>query len=164
MSNQPLTIKVDTVDKTLIIAMTGRIEEQFVQLVNQLSPVFTKFHQIQIDLDQLNFINSSGIREWVKMMALLKERKTILKRCPVFMIRQANLVDGFFNDNTVIESFYVSYYNEENDKEITVLYEKSKHYGKGYMQIPDVVIRDGLSFNIDVIREKYFSFLEKSVK
>lgn len=164
MSNQSLSVKIDTVDTTLVIAMIGRIEEQFVQFVTQLSPVFLKFHQIQIDMENLTFINSSGIREWVKMMTLLKDRKTIFKKCPVFMIRQANLVDGFFNDNTDILSFYVSYYNEEVDKEISVLYEKSKHYGKGYIQIPDIVNRDGIAFHIDVVREKYLNFLEKYTK
>ena len=164
MSNLPFSVKIDTVDSNLIISMTGKIEDQFSQLVNQLSPIFLKFHQIHIDMDQLTFINSSGIREWVKMMMQLKERKTIFKRCPAFMIRQANLVNGFFNDNTEILSFYVSYYNETTDKEISVLYEKSKHYGKGYLNIPDIVVEQGEEYKIDVIRSKYFSFLEKIQK
>ncbi len=161
MSNLPFSVKIDTVDSNLIISMSGKIEDQFSQLINQLSPIFLKFHQIHIDMDQLTFINSSGIREWVKMMILLKDRKTIFKKCPVFIIRQANLVDGFFNDNTEVLSFYVSYYNESTDKEISVLYEKSKHYGKGYLNIPDLVLQDGIEYKIDVIRSKYFAFLEK---
>ena len=144
--------------------MAGKIEDQFSQLVNQLAPIFLKFHQVHIDMDQLTFVNSSGIRDWVKMMILLKDRTTIFRKCPVFIIRQANLVDGFFNSNTEVLSFYVSYYSESTDKEISVLYEKLKDYGKGYLNIPDIVVQDGVEYRIDVIRSNYFNFLDKTKK
>lgn len=159
MSNQKLSIKLETKDSVLTIYMSGQIEDQFSKFALQLGAIVGKFETIQFDLGQVTFINSSGIREWIKMLIILNRTRTVFFNCPVFMIQQANLVDGFFNTNSEIASFFVPYYSESANQETQVLYEKGKDYDTHFINIPDVVSENEVEYKIDAIREKFFSFL-----
>lgn len=161
VSSLPFKVKVETIDSNLMITVSGAIDSTFSSFINQMSPLFPKFHQIQIEMGELTHINSAGIREWIRMMILLKDRKTIFKRCPVFIIRQANMVDGFLNYNTIVDSFYVNYFCDNTESEISVLFERNKHYGKGFNKIPDSITQDGQIFSIEIIRSTFFEFLDR---
>ena len=158
---QALKINLETNNSTLIISMDGKIEDQFSKFVLQLSSVIHKFQEVEINMDKITFINSPGIREWIRLMVLLKNMKTAISFCPPLIVNQINLVEGFVNKNTVMKSFYVSYYNEEKDIEKKILYVSGKDYATDFLNIKEHVEEDGNIFKLDVIKIKYFNFLGK---
>jgi len=142
-----------------IFNITGSIDETFGQGTGSL-PTSGK---VDINLKGLKSINSTGIREWIKMMQKLKEAQISFFECPKVFIDQVNMVQGFAPENAKIMSFYVPYFNEENETEKSVLIVHGEHYQDGAIKaLPKVVDEQGAEMEIDVVEAKYFKFIKGS--
>ena len=71
--------------------ISGSIDETFGQVAGVM-PTFGKF---DINLRGLKSINSTGIREWIKLMQKLKAVQISFYECPKVFIDQVNLTDRY---------------------------------------------------------------------
>ena len=144
--------------KTMLM-LAGQIDESFP----------TELHGIKvgpeviINLDQVKMINSLGIREWIKFMGALGSAKIEFVKSPKIFIDQVNMVQGFITPNCKIKSFYVPYFNEDNNVEKNVLYSFGQEFGEGFLNVkPSMKLEDGTELDLDVVEQKYFKFLKSS--
>jgi ABC-type transporter Mla MlaB component len=89
------------------IALEGSIDDQA-----KLLPVLeqaNRQHQLTLDLGGIKFINSIGVREWIKFLAAATKQNIALAlhRVPVVMVHQLNLVPACRGGT--IHSFMVPY-------------------------------------------------------
>ncbi len=137
--------------------LSGSIDETFGQATGEL-PTFGKY---AINFKGLKSINSTGIREWIKLMQKLKTVQLSFSECPKVFIDQVNMIQGFAPANTKILSFYVPYFNELNECEKSVLLVYGKHYADGkILELPKVLDEKGGEMEIDVVEAKYFKFIK----
>ncbi len=137
--------------------LSGSIDETFGQATGEL-PTFGKY---AINFKGLKSINSTGIREWIKLMQKLKTVQLSFSECPKVFIDQVNMIQGFAPANTKILSFYVPYFNELNECEKSILLVYDKHYADGkILELPKVLDEKGGEMEIDVVEAKYFKFIK----
>ena len=88
------------------VALTGRIDDStsFEQLAQQLPA-----GGVAIDTSGITFINSIGMREWMRLIRILRERGPIvLERVADVLMTQMNLIPEFATSVT-ITSFHAQY-------------------------------------------------------
>ena len=137
--------------------LSGSIDETFGLATGALPVV----GDAAFNLKGLKSINSTGIREWIKLMQKMKAVKISFLECPKVFIDQVNMVQGFAPDNSKIMSFYVPYFNETNETEKNVLLIHGEHYGDGKIKsLPKVVDDKGVEMELDVVEAKYFKFIK----
>lgn len=130
----------------------------------------TKFtDQVVFDFDNVEHINSTGIKHWVHWVAKISEANPLLKfyfvNCPKPIVDQINMVDGFLPPNSVVKSFKVPYFCEVCDKDMTCTFVLGREYnfenGKALLNIPDNTCdRGDCGMEPDVVEQKYFRFLK----
>lgn len=115
---------------------------------------------ISFDFNQVNMINSCGIREWIKFLEKIPEATHVIyNNCPQIIIEQINMVHGFFRKGASINSFYAPYFCENCDKEnkVHLMAEQVKNRKAPKMECPKC--EEVMDF--DAIEAQYFSFLGK---
>lgn len=141
------------------IEIIGSIDENF----NQFTKDIPKAGEVEISLQSLKSINSTGIREWIKLMQSIPGAQISFTNCPKIFIDQVNMVSGFIPASSKVLSFYVPYYNEDLDKEALVLYKLGENYTANSVQVQDHhKDAQGNMFELDVVKAKYFKFIQPS--
>lgn len=115
---------------------------------------------ISFDFNQVNMINSCGIREWIKFLEKIPEATHVIyNNCPQIIIEQINMVHGFFRKGASINSFYAPYFCESCDKEnkVHLMADQVKNRKAPKMECP----KCGEEMDFDAIEAQYFSFLGK---
>ena len=116
---------------------------------------------VEINLNEIKMINSLGIREWIKFVNSVQSKNVSITYCPKIFIDQVNMVQGFIPAEFKIKSFYVPYFNEDDDLEKSVLYVSGEDYGDGFLNVKSTINHDsGAVLDIDVMEQKYFKFLK----
>jgi hypothetical protein len=140
-----------------VLTLVGQIDESFPPELHNFKPS----KELVINLDQVKMINSLGIREWIKFMNANSSTKIEFSMAPKIFIDQVNMVQGFITSNCKITSFYVPYFNEDNNAEKNVLYSLGKEFGEGFLNVAGSVKgEDGSELELDVVEQKYFKFLK----
>jgi len=154
-----IEVKTTVEGQTLKVALVGAIDETFSQSSGQIP----KAESIEFNLAGLKSINSTGIREWIKYSSGLSGSTISFVHCPKVFIDQVNMVQGFTPSGSRINSFYVPYYNEDNDTEKNVLFTFGKEFTDSAVKPPPEVKDDtGAAMEIDIIESKYFKFIKGS--
>lgn len=151
-----LKIEVNKNGAEVIALFSGQIDEDA-----DFSPLQGKSAQtLVLDLEGVTLINSCGIRDWIEFQkSLSSDMKLVYRKCPQVIVEQLNIVKGFIRENSVIESFYAPYYNEEKDEEKKVLLRPEQVLnGKA----PELKDDDGNVLEFDEIEAQYFSFLKNA--
>lgn len=151
-------ITINQAEKKKTVHIEGVLDEDFIFSKYPL----TDADEVEFHLGKLKNINSCGIREWINWMGTIKSVNIKLVECPKVIVDQINMVQGFISKNTVVESFYVPYFNEESGTEKNVLFSLGKEYSNGEIKYPATVTDEaGKPMEVDVIESKYFKFLKK---
>jgi hypothetical protein len=154
-----IEVKTTVEGQTLKVSLAGAIDETFSQSCAQIP----KAENIEFNLAGLKSINSTGIREWIKYSQSLTGSTISFVHCPKVFIDQVNMVQGFIPAGSKINSFYVPYYNEDNDTEKNVLFTYGKEFSDATLTLPAGVKDDtGAPMEIDIIESKYFKFIKGS--
>jgi hypothetical protein len=154
---QNTVVKVSNSPGKTQIDVIGSIDENF----NQFTKEVPKSGEIEISLQTLKSINSTGIREWIKLMQSMPSAQITFVNCPKIFIDQVNMVNGFIPRTSKILSFYVPYYNEDLDKEALVLYKLGENYTANSVQVQEEhKDEQGNIFELDVVKAKYFKFIQ----
>lgn len=150
-------IKISQIENRHLIEVIGSVDENFIQHVSQI-PIKG---ELEFSLHGLKAINSTGIREWIRLMQTLNLAQITFSNCPKIFIDQVNMVSGFIPANSKVISFYVPYFNEDLDTETLVLYKLGEHYSGNKVNVLDEYKdSNGNAFEIDVVKSKYFKFIQ----
>lgn len=118
-----------------------------------------KMNQLIFDFNNINLINSCGIREWIKYIQ--EYELAIIKyiNCPQIIIEQVNMVHGFIRKGVTVESFFAPYFCEQCDTGKKILL-KSDEVVNGKPPAKMCNTCKG-SLDFDAIEKQYFSFLNQ---
>lgn len=161
MSGMKLEIGRQIKDGICYLNFKGCIDEDFnfEQLVAEKHPKYL------IDFNQVDMINSCGIREWILFLEKLsKDSQIIYINCPQVIVQQINMVDGFLNKNSAVHTFYGPYYCEECDLEKKALIKTADILKQNKLSAPEVkcdTCQNPMEF--DAHEKQYFSFLSKNL-
>ncbi len=149
-------LEIEVVEEVggLIYFFNGQIDEDSdfsaVNIGNHKSVIF--------DLENVNLINSCGIRDWVKFQSELPEDLIIVyRKCPQVIVEQFNIIKGFIKTSGIVESFYAPYYNDIKDEEVKVLIRPSEVID---LKAPEKKDDEGNLLEFDEIELQYFNFLK----
>lgn len=153
MSSQCVLDRIEKNGKC-IIRLQGNINEDFDGsiLVNENSK------SIFIDFNEIEKINSCGVREFVDTISQIEDKQLYYVNCPKVLIDQVNMVKGFIGSNAVVLSFYAPYYCDETDEEHSLLIKVSEL--KDITKAPAMTDSKGRKLTFDDFEEKYFKFLK----
>ncbi|AYF43570.1 MULTISPECIES: hypothetical protein [Halobacteriovorax] len=151
MSN--LSVEVKTENDTTIVNLTGRIDEDA-----DLKPILDlKDKKLHINFNNVEMINSCGIREWINMLGELSGKITY-SHCPQSVIEQINMVHGFIKPGIDVESFYAPYYEESTDEVKMILINTSDVVDN---KAPVMKNDAGEELEFDAIEAQYFQFIKQ---
>jgi anti-anti-sigma regulatory factor len=152
-------------DSKIRIKLSGSMDEH-----SDYSKVPMDFtHEVIFDFDDIDHINSTGIKHWVQWITKVQDSNPELKftfiNCPKPIVDQINMVDGFLPINSKVKSFKVPYFCETCDKDtvFTFIYGRDydKKEGKLMLNIPsNRCNRKDCEMEPDVVEQKYFKFLK----
>lgn len=154
--NGSLDLKTKVLDGTVIVELSGAIDEDAdFSKIKELGGMSSyEFH-----FENINSINSCGVREWTNFVSSLGEDCDIKYfNCRQIIIEQINMVHGFIPKNASIESFYAPYFCEDLDKEYKILLKACEVVDK---KAPEVDCPDGdHEMEFDAIEGQYFNFIK----
>ncbi len=149
------TISSSTEGAILKLAVSGQVNENFA--FDDLD--FSDADTVQLDLNEISLMNSSGVKRWFKFIeAIPASTKIIYQNVPPIIVTQMNIVEGFLSPNAEVETFYAPYFDDENDEEIKRLLKPSDIVDK---KAPELKNDSGEELEFDALEETYFKFLDK---
>lgn len=150
----PFHAKISRTQSIINLQFTGRLDE------NANLPEIESSPTIRIDLQNLESINSIGVRKWSVWSERFKPpTKVILSNCPTVFMKSASLLRGFLTPCMVVNSFYLPYYSEESGEEKEVLL-VADSFDVG--RLPPVKDSKGREMEPNVTLESYLAFLKKN--
>lgn len=106
ISTGRLTVSTRDVGGSHVVELDGQIDErcELIPIAKQISGAAT------IDLRGVSFINSIGVREWIKMLHQLTDQgvKVRLRNCSEALVHQFNMIIEA-QAGAEVESFYAPY-------------------------------------------------------
>ncbi|MCO4794148.1 MAG: hypothetical protein KC493_10565 [Bacteriovoracaceae bacterium] len=150
------TLKLETqiLDNKVEVKVIGQIDEDasFEKILSIKQEVYI------FDLEEINLINSCGVREWINFLEKLPSTSSITYRnVPQVVVEQINMVQGFVREGAQIESFYAPYYNEQTDQVVKILINVND-VKDGKAPQKD---QDGTTLEFDAIEAQYFNFIKQ---
>jgi hypothetical protein len=153
-----LTTEIKNLGHQLVVHLLGEIDED----VKFPDLSFGGVSEIIFDFDKVALINSCGIREWLSFLKHFPEgMKVSFRKCPPLIIDQVNMISGFIPAKGEIESFYVPYYSDDQDKTVLKLFSRGVDFQGNDFGPPEVITENGVEAELDVIPAKYFQFLKR---
>ena len=101
-----LEVEMSSAGRESRVELTGQLDERA-----DLARVAEKIEgSVTFDLAQVSFINSIGVREWIRLLRNLHEKnvRVNLRRCSEAMVHQMNMIVETVAHSRV-ESFFVPY-------------------------------------------------------
>src|SRR5947208_7414 len=110
ISTGRLEIDWTPVGRDNFVAMQGQIDER-ADLENFAKSLADS---VIIDLEKITFINSIGVREWIRMLRNFELRRVTvaLRRCSEAMVHQMNMIVEM-QTGAVVESFFAPFLCED---------------------------------------------------
>lgn len=160
VGGRDLTIELREADSGYVARLKGRIDERAL-LVGLAGRVR---ESLVMDLGGVVFINSVGVREWIKMMRQLAERGVRVRfdHCPEPLVQQMNMIVEA-RGRAQVTSFYAPYQCIECGYEGSMCIDVSRHREQlrareaPAMSCPECAG----AMELSEIPERYFLFLEE---
>lgn len=150
-----------------ILSFDGFLDEH--TSMNEISGALLKLKDLKtptpivVDFSKVSRGNSSGISVWLKFLKMAALQFKYIQ-APVWLVSQFNIVHGYFENNSFVQSFYAPYYAPANraSKDILLNVGKDIPIQKDYSTVtmPNIII-DGLEYEFDFDPNQYFFFLAK---
>lgn len=155
MSQFQITYK--TTDLSCEIKLSGSIDNKF-----QFQDIDPKIKTILIHLDDVQYINSFGIKLWVQwLQKVRKEVVLILYGVRPALISSINSISGFVLPTTIVQSLYAPFISKNGEESIDVLLEFEKNYfSHKDLILPEVKDSHGENMTPDFIQKSFFKFLK----
>ena len=146
-------------------------EDNVIRLIGQIDEL-ADFHDlfvgltgiVIIDMEEVNRIDSFGIRFWVEAVGKAKNLQLIYIRCPPTIINNFNMFPAFLGSNAEVRSFYADYYCEECNKEERFLLDVDQDFGGvSDIEAPTYKCECGGDYVLDEDEDEYLIFLKDSI-
>jgi hypothetical protein len=127
---------------------------------------------IEINLEEVASINSSGIRNWLKWVGdLCNEVELNFFNVPKSMMDQVNMIPNFLPKNAKIKSFVMNYNCDNCDSHERKIYTQEQHVcknektGQIEVRIPEVYPCKfcGGQLQLEMFKAKFFRFLKSNM-
>lgn len=150
----------------ITLKFSGPIDET-VKFIDIRLPSSTR--QLVLDLGQVSILNSSGLRAWVLWVRSLEKRIGVFFRnCPMNVISQMNILDGFVPMGAIVDSFQVPYFCESCKRETLKIAVRGKDFVEATSDTKSgILIKEfetcphcKATMQWDVVPEIYFKFLK----
>lgn len=167
--NQNMKVEVQTNGATLNIKFIGSISE------NSKFPEVNldKISDVSLDFGDVPYINSAGVRHWVKWMwHFEKEKQGVgfsIRRCPSRIVRQIHAIIGFVPKSTSIESFLIPYAcdacsaNVEKFCNVEPFFKNSLENFTKILNETMICLKCGSKMELDAAPEDYFALIQTRV-
>jgi len=162
LSSGRLEIDVSVFGAEHRVSLQGQIDER-----TNLDDLAVRLERrVIMDLEKVSFINSVGVREWIRMLRSLEDRGVFvrMKRCSEAMIHQMNMIVEA-KGNAEVESFFAPYLCESCGYEGSMCLdvgENATQFRAGEAPLlPCPECNGSMEFN--EIPERYFLFLEDAL-
>ena len=126
---------------------------------------------LYIDFEDLKFINSGGIKNWVnftKHLEKFDDTTVVYKNCHRIMIDQINLIDGLLPKNASVLSLYIPVFCKKCEKTYEV-FQLTNQLDNNFSSILSKVNPSNCQssgtckqLELDIFPEFYFKFLKRS--
>lgn len=135
--------------------LKGEINEDL--LIEEL--VSHKADVIKINFENVEMINSCGVREWIKFVEAVSNDgcKVEYYNCPQIVVQQVNMVTGFVPKGGSVETFYAPYFCEECENEEKILLKTSDLDGRTAPEMK--CSKCGEESEIDAMEDVYLNFV-----
>lgn len=153
--SEPLNVAVNKTDTGTVVEVSGWLDgHATLPDLGFISGTLT------INLYELSFINSLGIRDWVDWIKNVRtEKGIILTRCSPPFVRQISILQNFIPHGVTVQSICVPYYCDQCEREERRLIEIGTLLDSLPADIQCVMCKGDMA--MDVIKHIYFKFLEK---
>ena len=148
-------VSVTKTETQTFIDVDGAVDERAV--LPQLSAIQG---QIIINLAQLTFINSLGIRIWIKWIKSLKADKGIaLVNCSPPFVRQMSILQNFIPEGVTVKDILVPYYCAQCSHED----QKLVNVERALQTVPNEIpcAKCNGKMELGILKNSYFKFWEK---
>ena len=152
-------IKSDKKNVHVYLKFSGEIDED----ANFAGAEISGADEIDVDFQEINSINSCGVRELYKWVESIPTRiKVNYLFCHEIIIGQFNMVAGLLKANIKVKSFYTPYFCEVCNVRTEVLFSAGTDFnGANVRELQDVKCHKCSGPTaIDVIENSYFKFLQ----
>lgn len=106
-----MKVRVTQDSQASVVVLSGDIDERVTEGLAEISSR-VKAPVVAFDCDDVQNINSIGIRQWMLFMATFgAQRKLSFRRCPPQLVDYATMLPRLFGSGKV-ESLYLSFYCE----------------------------------------------------
>lgn len=138
-----------------LVEVVGDVDECAV-----LPPLTVIQGQLIINLAGLTFINSLGIRIWIRWIKSIKADKGIvLVNCSPPFVRQMSILQSFIPEGVTVKDIFVPYYCENCNREDRKLINVEIALQAVPNEIPCTKCNG--SMELGIIKNSYFKFWEK---
>lgn len=118
-----------------------------------------------LDLQGITLVNSLGVRNWIQWLQILRVELSVkLIHCSPAVVKQVNILQGFLNDRTKIESIFVPYFCENCGHEENLLVNIPKMGEPLDVTAAPAKMKCsqcGMNMELDMIESEYFAFLRR---
>jgi hypothetical protein len=139
-------------------SLDDKVKQEEIPRADNLHVVF--------DLNGIDRVTSTGIREWIKLMNAFKKCSSLVfENCSILMVDQFNMVPESLG-SAIIESFQAPYFNREDKTEKICLIKVDFHMPAiSKNMAPDQFDdKTGAKLEFDALEESYFAFLQRQLK
>ncbi|MCJ8277925.1 MAG: hypothetical protein HRT44_01690 [Bdellovibrionales bacterium] len=160
--------KIKELDKDNVeLVLSGFLEESS-QLPHDLD--LSNKMALYIDFEDLKFINSGGIKNWVKFANKIEnfdDLTVVFKNCHRIIIDQINLVEGLLPSNASVLSLYVPIFCGQCEKSYEVFQivnQMSDNFDTFLSRVTPASCQSSercTKLELDIFPELYFKFLKK---
>ncbi len=126
-----------------------------------LPTIPNKDKTIVIDMLDIKYINSYGIKLWCQWVSQNTTTKLIFQNCPFVFVKHLSAIRGMWTENMQMKSFFVPFYSEASQERKDVLLVDGTHFTKsGVKEFQQVFDSKGIEMELDVNANTYFEFLK----
>jgi hypothetical protein len=111
-----LIVDCNTNSNVTNCTIVGTIDEDFNQKLFDLEG-----KTIIFDFNLLESLNSCGIREWIKFINAIKDKRIVYDRCPRLLVDQMNMIKGFLPTGASVRSVYAPFFSPNDEEEVDLL-------------------------------------------
>jgi anti-anti-sigma regulatory factor len=155
ITQKSIEIDVVTCDGGSEFILKGEINEDL--LIEDL--ITHKSELIKINFEDVEMINSCGVREWIKFVEAVSNTGSKVQyfNCPQIVVQQVNMVTGFVPNNGTVETFYAPYFCDECENEDKALLKSGELTGRTAPEI--TCTKCGEVSEIDAMEDIYLNFI-----
>jgi ABC-type transporter Mla MlaB component len=151
-------------EKNNRMSLVGILDEtvNHQKILAQFNDYFkAKNEPITVDMSKVQRANSIGIVEWLRFVTQSNAQLKYVKS-PVWLVNQFNLIAGFFENKSFVESIDVPYFCPDSNftKIVTLNLGSEIPINNSYIGFYlENKVFDGKEFEPDIVTEQYLSFI-----